>query len=333
MAVRLPDWRLKSGGFNSGSSGGGIPFREKPIGTIDGSNKVFTTSFNPWLGYVWLKLNGDDQDPINGPEFTVSGNTITYAVAPRSTDKHWCWYFRGPGSPTLTTLRARLFSVLTDSIDWGALNGSPCRLVGDMSLGIWIKPQSDTQGCLIRTGAGGGLSATTAWPYFMSLKGSSGNWSVIVGHDTAGSNINNGGSPFAAALANNVWVYLGFTRDATAKTYTLYKGDGISISTVGVFSYSDNPDPLAGTDSAAHLTISSADYRSDLGIVHYVGTMEEHYIWSRKLTSAEHATAMAGVPPKTGLVLSCPMGSTPEVDISSSSLIGTVTGTTVVQGH
>lgn len=63
------------------------PFAGVPIGTVDGSNKVFTLSNNgvaltslPISGTVNAWLNNS---LIYGPGFTISGVTITYSIAPQ----------------------------------------------------------------------------------------------------------------------------------------------------------------------------------------------------------------------------------------------------------
>jgi len=228
---------------------------------------------------------------------------------------------------------ARQFASATDQVNWGPLPSSPLRIVGNLSIGMWIKLPSTAQGCLICDGLGGSLNSSTAWPYFMSIAGSSGSWSIIVGHDTATSNINNASSPFAAAIPNDTWVYLGLSRDTTAQTYMLYKSDGTSITTVGTFAYSGNPPSTAGTATGSQVILSSADYRADLALIHLVGSVEEHYVAARAWSSSEHLLAAQGNPPSGSLVLACLMGNTPEVDISGSGLSGTVTGTTLVAGH
>ena len=64
--------------------------REIPSGTINGSNVSFTLTFTPeppWA--LWLFVNGvlqhaDATEPGGSPDYTLSGNTITFAVAPVS---------------------------------------------------------------------------------------------------------------------------------------------------------------------------------------------------------------------------------------------------------
>ena len=65
--------------------------REVPAGTLDGVNKAFTLSFTPAPGAsLMLYLNGVEQDP--GIWYTITGNTITYTVAPKSSDQHLAKY-------------------------------------------------------------------------------------------------------------------------------------------------------------------------------------------------------------------------------------------------
>src|SRR5579864_2518081 len=42
--------------------------------------------------------------------------------------------------------RARQFASTSDQINWGALPNSPLRIVGDLSIGMWIKLPSNAQG-------------------------------------------------------------------------------------------------------------------------------------------------------------------------------------------
>src|SRR5258707_15438023 len=64
--------------------------------------------------------------------------------------------------------RARQFASTGDKINWGDLPNSPLRVVGDLSIGMWIKLPSNAQGCLVCDASGGALNSSTAWPYFMS---------------------------------------------------------------------------------------------------------------------------------------------------------------------
>lgn len=61
--------------------------RETPTGTINGSNTIFTLAYTPVSGSEEVFLNGILQDPGAGNDYTISGNTITFASAPISGDK------------------------------------------------------------------------------------------------------------------------------------------------------------------------------------------------------------------------------------------------------
>ena len=135
---------------------------------------------------------------------------------------------------------------------------------------------------------------------------------------------------FNTNLANGTWYYIGFSRDDTAKTVTLYKSSGASLSAVEAWTYPLSPAAASGTDPQSETVIGN---RIGTGYSPGRATIAEHYIWNRKLTLAEHQLAMQGQPPLNGLVLECIMaGASPEVDIIGA-LSGTLTGTTVVAGH
>ena len=70
---------------------------EEPAGALNGSNTVFTLSFTPAHGSLLLALNGVVQNPgsgspLTGADYTISGPTITYTLAPKTTDSHNAWY-------------------------------------------------------------------------------------------------------------------------------------------------------------------------------------------------------------------------------------------------
>ena len=74
----------------SGTAGTGV-VREAPAGTLNGSNAAFTLSFAPNpAASLLLFLNGVQQNPA--VDYTISGATITYAVAPQASDEHIAWY-------------------------------------------------------------------------------------------------------------------------------------------------------------------------------------------------------------------------------------------------
>ena len=83
-----------TGTSGSGSAGGTGGWSESPSGSLNGSNTVFTlvSSPSPSASLI-LAVNGVILRP--GTDFTVSGNTITVASAPSSTDWIRAWYDLG----------------------------------------------------------------------------------------------------------------------------------------------------------------------------------------------------------------------------------------------
>ncbi len=76
----------------AGPSGVANAVQEVPAGTMNSTNKVFTLSFTPLANSLILQLNGITQ--FQGADVTLAGTTITYLVAPKSTDWHVANYFR-----------------------------------------------------------------------------------------------------------------------------------------------------------------------------------------------------------------------------------------------
>ena len=68
--------------------------RETPSGTINGSNTVFTLAFTPTAGTEEVYLNGVLQDAGGLNDYTISGGTITFVVAPTPGDKIRVSYFK-----------------------------------------------------------------------------------------------------------------------------------------------------------------------------------------------------------------------------------------------
>lgn len=61
--------------------------RETPSGSINGSNTSFTLASTPISGTEEVYLNGIQQEPGSGNDYTISGTTITYLTAPVSGDR------------------------------------------------------------------------------------------------------------------------------------------------------------------------------------------------------------------------------------------------------
>lgn len=85
---------------SSGSGGGGGGFNNNdivPTGAINGSNTVFTLPATPTpAASLMLFLNGILQQP-GGVDYTLSGSTITYVLAPLVGDTHVCWFTTSVG--------------------------------------------------------------------------------------------------------------------------------------------------------------------------------------------------------------------------------------------
>jgi hypothetical protein len=65
---------------------------ETPSGTINGSNVTFTLANTPVAGSEHVHVNGIRMRAGGGNDYTISGATITFAVAPVSS----------PASDTIT---------------------------------------------------------------------------------------------------------------------------------------------------------------------------------------------------------------------------------------
>ena len=66
---------------------------EVPAGTLDGTNRVFTLANTP-LKVLFVSLNGLLQDGIGAADYSISGKTLTMAVAPVATDKIRVFYYK-----------------------------------------------------------------------------------------------------------------------------------------------------------------------------------------------------------------------------------------------
>lgn len=71
---------------NVNVGGGNFADNEVPSGAVNGSNVTFTLANTPTSGTVKLYLNGIRQKSGSGNDYTISGVTITTAVAPASGD-------------------------------------------------------------------------------------------------------------------------------------------------------------------------------------------------------------------------------------------------------
>lgn len=326
MAIIPPDWRVVSGGFDGPAGGGiGTPFREIPIGPKDGTNRVFRLSFTPAFGYVWLQLNGVVQNPFDSatagtPEFTLSGNVITYAIAPTSSDKHWCWYFKG----AKVSGTARQFSGGSDQVDYGH-NDSLYQILGDLTIGIWVKFPSNAAGFLI--GYSCCNTAATEQPFALQIFGSSDAWTIDYSHD--GPDLHH---TFSTTFENDTWYFLGIVRDSVNKNLYLFWGNGTSLNIVETFAYATN---AGGSAAGSRMVVGKfpGSAGGNIPVADLTATTQQYYIWNRQLSLTELINAMQGNPSTSGMRLGCASGTSPEIDLSGNGGSGVVTGTSLVQGH
>jgi len=83
------------GGLGSGGGGSGsiTEYQEAPSGAVDGANVTFALANTPTANVnVKLYLDGGIQYQGIGLDYTVSGNTITMAVAPVVNQTLWADY-------------------------------------------------------------------------------------------------------------------------------------------------------------------------------------------------------------------------------------------------
>lgn len=57
---------------------------EVPAGAVDGGNAMFTLANTPALGSVVVFQNGMLQKPGVGNDYTISGSTLTFVLAPQT---------------------------------------------------------------------------------------------------------------------------------------------------------------------------------------------------------------------------------------------------------
>lgn len=96
-----------------------LSYREIPSGAIDGVNKVFTLEYDAvpgWEAELFLNqtkqyppANIENPGPIAGYQYTISGNTITYVVAPKPGDVHEITYWRNASDGSAPSGSARWF--------------------------------------------------------------------------------------------------------------------------------------------------------------------------------------------------------------------------------
>lgn len=83
-------WAVPTGG-----SGSAFWVSEVPTGALDGMNTDFDVSNTPATpDAFFVMLNGVVQNPFASPGYSLAGTTITFDVAPISTDQLWVSYIK-----------------------------------------------------------------------------------------------------------------------------------------------------------------------------------------------------------------------------------------------
>ncbi len=325
MAVILPDWRLAAGGFDTAGSSAPRPIEEVPIGPKDGVNKVFRTTYVPWLGFLQLFVNGDHNSKFV-PRFSLTGNVITFAVAPQPVDELYCWYFLGPAATTAG--RARHF-LSTNLLDWGSV--PDLKIAGDITIALWVKTDGlSTDSTLVYQGNDVDSTPGANDLYVLYLHPDGSGKADVGWEHEHGSGTVVGAGPITTGLLPGTWYFLVAIRQVGPMSITVYLGtETLPVAFVGSASpYAANAS--GGTDPSTHMTVGNVYPTSD----HPANSaIQQGYIWDRALTLAELEAARVGNPSVTNLQISWPMGTDPEIDTSGNGSVGTVTGTTLVKGH
>lgn len=198
--------------------------------------------------------------------------------------------------------------------------------VGDISLGVWVKLGTGVDsGDIIAGYSEAGETQAENFSFWLTLSGSANAWDIQIGHEyDSGKNVS---TTFNTNLQNDRWYYVGISRDATGKTFTLYVIDDTGTTTVyGPTVYSANPN---GGDSTGCRLMLFNPNGSSFGYLD--GALLSNFIYhSRALSQVEHEAQALGTPSSTGLILWAPLGQgTPEPDWGPNGYSGAVTNATI----
>ena len=92
MLVRANDGTVKYRNFTGFTRVDSFIDKEVPSGFIDGYNTIFTLDYTPILNSEHIYLNGILQDEGSVEDYTITGNTIEFIVAPSISMKIKCSY-------------------------------------------------------------------------------------------------------------------------------------------------------------------------------------------------------------------------------------------------
>jgi hypothetical protein len=312
--------------------------QEIPEGAVDGVNLTFYTSHQPSPALIWVQSGGRSMYPFGDYELTAEEGKIDYTAGaqPKSGEEHWVWYFCGDVLPPQASIgTARHFAGAGDSIIYPY--NAVYQQLGDVSLGFWIRLSDATldEAVIMLHNVNSATEADNhSWGAIVS--GTTNNWNIRWFHE-AGAGIVEGVNEIfvdlSPAIGNNQWRYVGLSRDESAQTIDIYVGDGESIIYTEQQSYSVSP--TGGGSANGLVTVGQLTSGESPLFNEFVGDIQEHYVWSRALSQAEHLAAMQQVPSSTGLIMSVGphLGDSPEIDDSSTGNTGAVTLTSLTDGH
>lgn len=223
--------------------------------------------------------------------------------------------------------------------DWIDFGGQAALYVqGDWSAGLWVYLTPASHGSVIAMVGAGSGDPSAAAPYVLAIRSGPaaangspqfgleyvhdvGSTSAVVGHEYLLSPV--------STIPSNSWVYVGASRNSTAKTVSFYWGDGTTIYSLGNAQYSNTPGIVAGE---ARLTLG-AFYYVNLTNTPAAGDfnpsivqIDQAYMWGQNLTAAQHMAAMTGTPDPGLLLLNVTAIMDDPLVPSVSPVLGTIEG-------
>jgi len=223
-----------------------------------------------------------------------------------------------------------------DSVNFG--NPAALYITGDWSFACWLNIPANGHGTIVGFGSGGSHDVTSQFPYILAITGGPTSFNIVYGQDVGSDSgiINGEYDVIATNIPVNTWVYLGASR-AAGVLVTLYVGDGATLGAGIVQPYPQrltttyNPNGAQRFQLGAMYGIPSGTPGGNYWYPGY-STIADAHMWNRAISPTEHASAMSGAPPSSGLVFRTRLGtSNPEMDVVGG-LSGAVTGTAVVSG-
>ncbi|MCX7048367.1 MAG: hypothetical protein NTX50_23140, partial [Candidatus Sumerlaeota bacterium] len=245
----------------------------------------------------WLSAQGAGLAPVADPygRMTVDATSQT---APTTFALAMPAGIAADGAPVYAAAfpvpnRALSFDGSSGYVEAGS--SASLRLSGDLTLEcrVYLNRSDVDQGLIVCNALGGTAAGNYLYGLLFETNGVTENLKVIHEHDPGVSITHT----FNATLAAKQWHYIALTRDATAKSYTMY----VNGSQIGSWTYSQ--DPSGGESSVCAL---GTDRRSGWNLD---GRIDDAQVWSVIRTQAQIRADMQGVSSGAGngLVLSLNM--------------------------